>query len=124
MIFGNLLKPTKRTKIENSPNKFLRSFSFSVAGANSSGSASDSGGLHRRSLFRTQSECISQQSQQSSQSSVGFRQPLTEEHKRVSLILLFSSKLILMGNFPFTEIIVGSFVGPSQQTNFQRSRKI
>lgn len=84
LIFGNLLKPTKRTKIENSPNKFLRSFSFSVAGANSSGSASDSGGLHRRSLFRTQSECISQQSQQSSQSSVGFRQPLTEEHKRVS----------------------------------------
>lgn len=29
-----------------------------------------------------------------------------------------------MKTFLFTEIIVGSFVGPSQQTNFQRPRKV
>jgi hypothetical protein len=71
-ISGNLLKPTKVARIENSPNKLMKSYSFSVAGT----ANIDSCSLSRRgTIVRTQSE-------QLCGTNASFRQPLTEEHKR------------------------------------------
>lgn len=75
-IAGNLVKPTKVARIENSPNKLMKSYSFSVAGT--AGVESSCSMVRRGAIMRTHSE-------QLMSANVSFRQPLTEEHKRVSL---------------------------------------
>lgn len=71
-----------KTRRLDSPSKIMKSKSFSVAAASSSGSLDEH--FRKKLYYRTQSEVTVHQSMADRNSSLGFRKAFTETEKRVS----------------------------------------